>query len=719
MNIYKRFILCRSQGRQLFIALVLIFFVTQVFAADYFAINIGSSLTQGNVFTLNDPVLAKKYTVYAVKTDVDGITRYRQRLGFFNSREQARAVLLRVSTQFPGAWIDKVSADESTALNNWLSTNVIAPAVEPAAATTSMDAPSVTPLPEPAIVVDLPKSTTVPVTDPAANAALLDAATQHLADLMEAAKTALLAKDYAPAIQIYQRVISAGNSPYQREAQEFLGVVRERNGQLAHATAEYKTYLKLDPEGEDAARVQQRLNGLLTATDSPKEKITSTTKTKESAYWEAFGTAYQYYDRDTVTPANSSSIVANSLLTSGVNYSSRYLNGDYKMRTNFSALHIYDFLAGETDQTRINDMYFDMISPEQIFDTRIGRQKGRSSGVVGRFDGVDLGYRFNPSHQIKLITGYPVDFAGSSVAHETDKHFISLGYNWSRFLPNWEANFFILQQVADGVTDRQEVGSELRYRTPEQSFFSMLDYSTAFSEINYLMMVYNLRMANQSSFDVIADYRKSPFLTTSSALQGQTGVSTMADLVNNLTEQQLAQLAIDRTGVYKSLTTLYSRPLKENLEFNADFSVSNLSGTDATAASGSIIEVAAQEGTGNEYSYGLGLVKSNLFTENDINILHARFSQLFNADAISITGSAKYRVHTDWRIGPRLLWEQRHYDDGRDTSKVSPSFRAEYRQNKNWQYESEITYATKSTTTTTGTSKESSYFIHLGYYFLF
>ncbi|MBI3188657.1 MAG: SPOR domain-containing protein [Gammaproteobacteria bacterium] len=733
-------------------ALFLWLISTAAHALDYYAINIGSSLQDSGSVVLQDQELAQKYIAYSIKTDINGISRYRQRIGFFASRDEARAALEKVRLQIPGAWIDKTSPEEESTLNNWLANSPASlpvvpvmvpvaisqlPAPIPDAATTA----DTTTVPEtkatanttgPKTTLDTSDTTTdLAASDstiaPEASASDTSEAQQatnlhnnRLEKLMIDAKAALIEKDYSRAIQIYNRVLTLGESAYKQEAQEFIGVARERNGQLAHATAEYKKYLELYPAGEDADRVRQRLTGLLTAADSPKAKMKISAEKQKVPYWDFFGTAFQFYDRNTITSANGDSVVASSSLATGINYNSRYMDGDYKMRTSFSALHTYDFVAGETDDTRINELYFDMISPEQIIETRAGRQKGRSSGVVGRFDGVDVGYRFSPSHQVKLIAGYPVEFSGSTVAHETDKYFYSIGYNWTGFLPDWDANFFSLQQIADGITDREEIGFELRYRTPEQSFFTMLDYSTAFGEINYLTMVYNRRLPHEASLDIIADYRKSPFLATSSSLQGQTGVSTMGDLAATLTEEQLAELALDRTGLYKSLTALYTRNIKKNLDFNADISVSNLSGTDATTGIAGVTDVPPQEGTGNEYSYGAGLVSSSMLMENDLNIVNIRISQLFNSDVLSLTGSSKYRLRQDWRVGPKLRWETRNYDDGRSSDKLSPSVRVEYRQNKNWQFESEITYESKSSTSeTAATQKESSYFIHLGYFYIF
>ena len=719
---------CYTAARCRLVILTALFFCllsTAAHAINYYAINIRSSISEPESFAIQDPALAQKYITYSVKADINGMIRYRQRIGFFASKDEARIALEKIRLQIPGAWIDKTSPEEDSALNNWLANSpatlaalpVIASVPQaPALNSNASTEPAVTGT-STADTKTEPESTT---TDTPETPQTRNLHNKRLEKLMSDAKVALVEKNHASAIQIYSRVLTDGESAYQQEAQEYLGVARERNGQLAHAIAEYKKYLELYPPGEDADRVRQRLTGLITAADAPKARMKITEEKQKIPYWEFFGTTFQLYDRNTVSPSSGDSIVTNSTLSSGINFNSRYMNGDYKMRTNFSATHSYDFLASTTDDTRINEMYFDMISPEQVIDTRIGRQKGRSSGVVGRFDGFDIGHRFNSSHQVKLIAGYPVEFSGGTVAHETDKHFFSVGYNWIGFLPNWDVNVFSLQQVADGVTDREEIGAELRYRTPVQSFFTMLDYSTAFGEINYLTMVYNRRLPDQSSLDVIADYRKSPFLATSSSLQGQTGASTMGDLAATLTGEQLAQLALDRTGLYKSLTALYTRSIQDNLDFNTDLSVSNLSGTNATTGVAGTTDVPSQAGTGNEYSYGAGLISSNLLTENDLNIANIRISKLFNANVLSLSGTAKYRLRKDWRISPKLRWETRNYDDGRNADKISPAVKIEYRQNKNWQFDSEITYESKSSTSATAiTQKENSYFMHLGYYYIF
>ncbi|TNF35659.1 MAG: tetratricopeptide repeat protein [Gammaproteobacteria bacterium] len=640
-----------------------------------FVINLASSKTPLQVTTIRDPALARVYISYAVKLNVRSNYPYRLRMGFFTSESEVDDVLSKIKQQYPDAWKDKARPEESEMIAAWNEKN---------ASDATVVSRSRTSLSE-----------------------------EQLTKLMEDGRVAMVAKQYNKAIRIYTKVIESSDNGFAQEAQEYLGVARERNGQLAHAKAEYQKYLKKYPQGEDAERVQQRLTALITVYEEPKSRMLISERKEKPPHWEFFGTVLQFYDRDVVDVNNMGEIVANSTLTTNFNHNGRLHNSEYQMRTNLAANHAYDFEASETSDERITSMYLDLITPQRELEARMGRQKGRSMGVVGRFDGFDLGYHVNPQHKVRLITGFPYE-QNNTVEDSTDKHFYSLGYEWIGFKPHWDANVFLFEQQADGLVDRKEVGGEVRYRTPDESFFSLFDYSTEFSAINYLMMVYNRRFEDRSALDVIADYRKSPFLTTSSALQGQVGSSTLADLMDTLTEDEIAQLAVDRTATYKSLTVLHTRPLNDKLEFNADIAISNLS--DTTASGG----VEAIEGTGNEYTISAGLIANNLLSENDINIVNLRYSQLFNSDVLVLNVSARYRLQSAWRINPRLRIENREYDDGRSVDKLKPSVKLNYRRNRSWEYEMELSLEDKDTTLSTGAQEnESSYFIHLGYIYSF
>jgi len=627
-----------------------------------------------NLASSNKPIDSRRYQaaalspnvrVYPVKLSTSSRYEYRVRLGFFNSRRAASAYLEKLSGTFKGAWLDTIKTEEVAVLKNWLGQS----------------------------------STATPVARTFGKLS-----EEKLNTLMEEARVAMV---------IYTKVLQSGANVYQKEAQEYLGLARERNGQLAHARAEYRIYLARYPTGEDAERVRQRLDALVSANRQPVASLPSFKPRREGSDWQFYGSLLQFYDRDVINTERFGDIVANSIFSTNFNHAGRSTVSRYKMRTDFAATHVYDLQDDETDDQRITSMYFDVVTPGRKLESRMGRQRGRSGGVIGRFDGFDLGYRLSSRYRLKLITGFPYE-KNQTVEKETDKYFYSLGLELGPFNNNLDFSVFALQQIADGLVDRQEVGAELRYRTATQSLFSLFDYSTDFSTVNYFMTVYNLRFEDDSSIDVIADYRKSPFLTTSSALQGQVGVSSLGDLLQTLDEDQIAQLSIDRTSLYKSLTLLHRRPLSRNIELNADVSVSNLSGTVSSGG------VEGSEGTGNEYSASVGFIGNNLLMENDINIANIRFSRFVTSDVMVLGLSSKYRLGRKWRINPRLRYEQRQYDDGHDVDKIKPSIRLHYRQNRNWEFEFEYDYEDKVTSTPgLADENESSYTVYAGYIYSF
>ncbi|MCW8855445.1 MAG: hypothetical protein OQK76_06150 [Gammaproteobacteria bacterium] len=531
--------------------------------------------------------------------------------------------------------------------------------------------------------------------------------------LMTQARQAMMDKHYQLAIKLYTRVTRFPQTKYHAEAQEYLGLARERNGQLAHAKAEYEIYLKKYPQGKDADRVRQRLDALVTAFKKPREALKKQKRKQRTPEWQDYGIVMQFYNRDVVNTERFGDLDVASSLTSNLNYTTRLRNSDYRMKANVAATHVYDFLDSETDDQRITSMYYDLVTPGRDIDLRIGRQKGRSGGVIGRYDGVNVSYQLYPAYRLRVITGYPFE-RYKTVDHRKDKNFNSISIEVGPIVDRWDASIFFLEQVADNIVDRKEAGMEIRYRSSALSIFSLFDYSLEFDTTNYFMTVINGRINKDERLDLIIDYRKSPFLTTTSALQGQVGVSTLGDLLDVLTEQEIDQLSLDRTAVYKSLTAIYTRSLSKQLSINLDFSISNLSGTVASGG------VAAFEGTDNEYSISAGVIAKSLLMKNDLNLFNLRNSRLANSDVLVLNLSSRYRLDKKWQINPAVRYDTRDYDDGRSIDKLKPYVRLKHRYDKRWQFEMDLNYETKNTHhPLTGSDKESSYSLYAGYIFSF
>ena len=78
---------------------------------------------------------------------------------------------------------------------------------------------------------------------------------------MKEGRRAMTAGEFDRAVPIFTKVLSHSDGPAAKQAQELLGLARERKGQLAHAKAEYETYLERYPDGEGANRVRQAARG--------------------------------------------------------------------------------------------------------------------------------------------------------------------------------------------------------------------------------------------------------------------------------------------------------------------------------------------------------------------------------------------------------------------------------------------------------------------------
>ncbi|MDH3577611.1 MAG: SPOR domain-containing protein, partial [Gammaproteobacteria bacterium] len=165
--------------------------------------------------------LAVNQHLFYSEVVVDGKTWYRLRLGNFESGEAAAAALGDLKVKFPGAWIDEANTDaeltEITRAPKELAEERIDIAEGDGSAVSKVDA------------------------------------------LMQDARKSMVAGDISRAIQIYTKVLQQPEHMRMAEAQEYLALAREKNGQMAHAKAEYQRYLSLYPDNEGAVRVNQRL----------------------------------------------------------------------------------------------------------------------------------------------------------------------------------------------------------------------------------------------------------------------------------------------------------------------------------------------------------------------------------------------------------------------------------------------------------------------------
>jgi hypothetical protein len=488
--------------------------------------------------------------------------------------------------------------------------------------------------------------------------------------LMATGRAALTAGDFDQAIRVFTKVVTFGEHENSREAKELLGVARERNGQLAHAKAEYEEYLKWYPGGDGAQRVRQRLDAMLTANARPPEKtggrLDSSIRPTE---FELFGSAATQYRREVLDSDASGKLVTDSSLFSDLSVSSRARSENFLWRGLAAGSYRADFTdAAEGNETRISALFVDVGQRTGPYSATFGRQPGNTAGVTSRFDGVRVSRRILERWKVSLRGGFPVEIQTSDQI-ETGRYLYGVSLDGEDLAGRIDMQVFALQQQADGLLDRSGVGGELRYADDRLFVASYVDYDLQFGDLNTALLSGNWQLGPSTSATFFADYRNSPILASWNALQGQS-VERLDDLRDLFSNSEIKQLAQDRTPRSTLMSLGGSQQITDWLQFALDVSASNLSSTPASGG------VEATPSTGWEFSYFPQLIASGLFTTGDVGTFGVRYFDGSVSDTWSLILNERFPITPTFRILPRvrLDWRNRR---GRDEFQPNPDDTAE------------------------------------------
>ena len=267
---------------------------------------------------------------------------------------------------------------------------------------------------------------------------------------------------------------------------------------------------------------------------------------------------------------------------------------------------------------------------------------------------------------------------------------------------------FYLQQEIDSLTDRQVVGTEVRYFGESVSAWGSVDYDTAFSELSSAFMHGSWRLPGKLTLSGSLDRRRSPFLSLGNALLGQTS-QDFGLLAQTLTEAQIRQQALDRSAVTSTATLGLSRPLTPHLQLNIN---ANRSVIDAMPASGD-----APATPETEYTYfSTDLVASGLVREGDVGILSLRYATSDSADVYTVSLDTRFPIGRKWRINPRLRVDYREILSDMSTQwTYTPGLRMQYRLGRRGRIELDAGKRFSSRDMADTDMDQESYFINLGY----
>lgn len=645
-----------------------------------YVINLESSQRPPATADMPKVALPKDKRVFVTEVAIDGATWYRTRVGTYASAEAAAQALSELRAQYPGAWIDRADSGSQASIK-------AAP----------VQAATVAPSP----------------------AAASDATSEKAAELMNEARRAMTAGEISRAVQLYTKVLQMPPNEHQPDAQEFLALARERNGQIAHAKAEYQRYLDVYPDEEGVQRVEQRLAALLAmAGTRSAPAVSDGGRAGRPASvldgWNVRTFFSQYYRRDVNQVNDQDEIVSQSSVYSDLSVDARRRGDRFDFSARLTAGYRSDLMKDERPSSgndlRLSYAYADLADARTGLRGRVGRQTRNTGGVLGRFDGVNLSYALNDRLRFEAVAGRPVY---STTRDPVDNRvFRGVSSTFAPFDNALDFGLFYLEQEIDGLTDRQAVGAELRYFGDDQSLWSIVDYDLEFEELGSLFLQGSWRLPANFTITGVVDRRRSPFLSLGNALVGQQ-LESFEELRLFFTEEEIRQFALDRSAATTTYTFGLSRPFTPKLSANFNASISSI---DATPESGGVAATPT-----SEYSYySADVVASSLFTEGDVGIIGLRYAVSETTDVYSTTFDTRFPLGRGWRISPRLRIDYREIKTDQSTQWIyTPGLRVQYRMGRRVRFELQTGKQFSTREMATSDQDRESWFVNAGYQLFF
>jgi hypothetical protein len=603
-------------------------------ATAAYAVNLASSTSPYTAEAQAAAAQVVGVSTYVSETAVDEQRWYRLRAGPFFSEVDARRALANARRAYPKAWL--AVADESVLNATGLSTVV----------------------------------TAVPTTVPRPNASKTP---EDVRRTFDRARQAFRRKDYATAIPLLAELTRQPEFPQRAQAQEMLGLARERSGQVAHAKAEYEDYLARYPDGDGASRVRKRLQALAWAM-RPRGGGGLVGKADESP-WRAYGGVAQSYRRDQSKVERGdfvSDLTTQDALLTDVSLVARRHGDRFDFVTRASAGYAYDLLPdGPGNETRVSTLFAELADQVAGWYARLGRQNGGTGASLGTFDGVQAGWQLWPRLRVNGFFGFPVD--STRAGPDSNRRFAGLSADLGTFAEAWDVSLYAVTQQIHGLTDRQAVGSEVRYFRPGVSVVGLVDFDVHYSALNSAMLLGTFTLPARWTLNFNLDRRKSPGLGTRNALIGQP-VGKFDELFGLYTQAQIERLAEDRTADSETYSVGVSRPFGERWQWSLDAATTSLGATPASGGVPATVE------SGRDSAISTQLLGYGLFGRGDVTSLGLQYQTGDTQEMVSLGLGAQLPIGQRWRIGPRLRLDRRTLEDGDSTTMTwSPTVRAELR----------------------------------------
>lgn len=524
--------------------------------------------------------------------------------------------------------------------------------------------------------------------------------------LMQQALLAIDAEEYLMASQLLTKLVGLPEDANSARAQELLGNVREANGQLAHAKAEYEIYLEKYPDGDGAARVRARLSALLSGAGPtrPSAQESGPGAANGALYSQAGGMApngqpvqgnssvrdsgrftltYRYNEgaieitdlAPDPDPTVEEDEVFDNSLTSGLQFTRLIDNGDRRIRLSYSGITVYDFEESDGFDLRASEAFISFEDKPSGRILTFGRQRLFPQGIAYRTDGLSLKWPTESGIVLGLVAGAVVESTRDGL-FEGDQYLIGTSAEFKNVFGQGDMTIYAVSQRDSSFTYRNAIGAEYSAEFDQASAYANVEYDLKFKEVNRALLSGAMILGDGSRVTGRLSFYRSPSLNLENALIGQS-VDTIDDLLLTFTNDEIEGLAVDRSANITTLGLTYYGKLNETWDIALDGTLYQTSGTPASGG------VAATDGDGVRSYFGGQLSGSSVFMANDNVSVGLRFA-FSDANRFYVADTSMRIPVTDaLTVAPRLRVGYRDFSyGGGEETFVMPSVSVRYRINR-------------------------------------
>jgi len=546
--------------------------------------------------------------------------------------------------------------------------------------------------------------------------------------MMREAKNALTRGDNVQAILLFSQLLDMPGHSHIHDAKEYLGLARERSGQLELAKKEYEDYLRLYPKVRRAETVKQRLMTLNARLERRKTRQLAQTKRSAARNKSSgagrndfFGRLSQIYFNAWMDTETKPSSRSQNQLLSFFDVTKRFRNEKRDLRLAFNASSSLGLLEKGTHEARVRSIYAKYKGHKNKMSGSIGRLSVSSGGVLGRFDGFTVGYEYKPKWFIHGVLGAPVNFSEHQKI-QTNRPLYGMRLQSEELFTHWKGSSYIIKQDVSGITDRFAIGTDARYFRNRNVFYALLDYDVSYKVLNFLTAHYGTQASAKTKLDVHFDRRRSPVMLTSNAANGLTSITdknitsqlgipseaasspgnTVADRIKRdpsikklldegVSEDVIRGRAIENTGHSTLISIGMTHQTTKDLQVNTNLTLSKY--TPGTSVIDEDDENKPPKDSifaldGFDYMFSGQFILRELLFDRDTYMAGARLSNNNRSKRYSVNFSARAPYGKSWRFNGRLnVVYTKNTEKNLVSGKISPSFKAEYRWTKKMTFE--------------------------------